>query len=122
MANATAVPTVTYQHKEDTYKVLGTLAVDASPATYVTGGIALSFFQAAIKASRTPLAVNVVGIAGYKYEYVAGVDASTGKLIIRAQTSGAAAGDPLGELAASAIPAGVSGDTITFEATFKGFF
>lgn len=125
MADAVAVATVnpllpTGLGGNGLYRVLGALAISASPAVYVAGGIAMNLMQSAIKAQRTPLLVNVQGIAGYIYEYIAGSDNSNGKLIIRAQTSGASEDDPLGELAASAIPAACSGDTITFEATYRG--
>lgn len=121
MADAVATPTVTQQWAGvPGYRVIGTIAIDASPAAYVTGGIALSFLQAAIKAQRVPKYVSVKGIGGYIYSYVNGTTAGDGLLRIFAQTSGASAGDPLGQLAASAIPAGVSGDTITFEAVWDG--
>lgn len=97
------------------------LAVGASPATYTTGGIACNFDVALVKASRTPSIVFVYGISGYVYSYVKGTDNSNGLLKIFAQTASAAAGDPLGELAnSSAIPAGVSGDTILAYAIWKG--
>jgi hypothetical protein len=120
MADAVATATVVNDYADSVYRVFGTLAVDASPAVYVTGGIAMNLNQAAIKASRTPIRVTVVGQAGYVYEYAPGSDNSNGKLLIRAQTSGAAEDDPLGELAASAIPAACSGDSITFEAVYAG--
>lgn len=102
------------------YTSRGTLVVGASPGTYTIGGILLNLNQALVKASRTPISVTITGIAGYIYEYIKGTDNSNGKLMIRAQTNAAAAGDPLGELAASAIPAGVSGDTITYTASYAG--
>lgn len=120
MANATAVPTATSQWAGPMYRVYGTIAIDASPAVYVTGGIVLSFLQSAIKASRVPERVTVIGTAGYLYQYVKGTTAGDGLLRISAQTSGASAGDPLAQIAASAIPAAVSGDAITFEAVWKG--
>ncbi len=120
MADAVATATVTKSWADSAYHVLGTLSITASTAVYVAGGIAMNLNQSNIKASRTPIQVTVMGIAGYIYEYVAGTDNSNGKLMIRAQTASASAGDPLGELAASAIPAGVSGDTINFEAIYKG--
>ncbi len=120
MAESVVTAAVTKSWADSAYHVLGTLAIGASPGTYTTGGIALNLNQSSIKASRTPLQVKVKGIAGYDYEVVLGSDNSNAKLIIRAQTSGAAAGDPLGELAASAMPAGVSGDSIVFDALYKG--
>jgi len=122
MAEATAVPTVVKSWFDSGgYNIIGTLAIDASPAEYEAGGILMNMNQAAIKASRTPIRVAVKGISGYSYEYVAGTDNSNGLLIIRAQKASASDHDPLTELADdTAIPAGVSGDTVTFEATWKG--
>lgn len=121
MADSVATPTVTAQHMEGgKYHVYGTVAIGADPLEYATGGIAMSFLQAAIKATRTPIFVTVIGIAGFIYEYVFGTDASDGLLMIRAQTNAAAEDAPLGELAVAAIPAAVSGDTIKFHAVFEG--
>jgi len=123
MANANAVPSPdplmpTGQAGDGLYKVIGAIAVDANPAVYVTGGITLNFLQSAIKAQRTPLRVAVSGTGGFVYSYVKGSDASNGKLKIFVQD--AVAANPLAEIAAAGIPAGVSGDTITFEAYFRG--
>lgn len=121
MATAVATPTVTSSYDDQVYKVQGTLAIDASPATYLTGGLVMNMNIPLIKASRTPLQVTIQGIAGYQYSYVAGSDNSNGKVEVRAQTASASEDDPLGELASTvAIPAGVSGDTISFSATWKG--
>lgn len=121
MAAATVTTTVNDQWADSAYHVLATLAVSASPATYTAGGIAMNLNQALIKAQRTPLQVRVSGAAGYVYSFVAGSDNSNGLLKIFAQTASASEDDPLGELTdASAIPAGVSGDTIKAEITYRG--
>lgn len=121
MAASVATPTVVSSRMEAHYRVLGTIAVTASTATYTAGGIVLNFFQDAIKATRIPISVMISGIAGYLYEYVNGTDASNGLLMIRAQKASASDHDALTELAdATAMPAGVSGDTITFEAIWRG--
>ena len=52
--------------------------------------------------------------SGYVYQYAS----TTGCLFVMAQTSGAAAGDPLAKLAAAAYPAGVLADVVKFEAKF----
>jgi hypothetical protein len=98
--------------------ILGTLAVDASPDTYATGGLALA---AANFASKVPLApgakplqVHAKGTSGYHYEY----DYANAKLKIR---QSAAASNPEGELAVAAIPAAVSSDVISFIAVFEKF-
>jgi hypothetical protein len=101
------------------FLIVGTIAISASPATYVTGGIAMSLFLPLVKATLTPIIVVIQGINGYIYKYVAGADASTGLLKIFVQDG--VSGNPLAEMAnATAIPAAVSGDTINFQATFIG--
>jgi hypothetical protein len=120
MAVSTAVPTVIKQWADSTYTVIGTLAIGASALTYSTGGIALNFAIPEIKASRVPISVSVSGIAGYNYSYVAGADATAGLLMIRGQKNAASNYDALIELSTGAIPAGVSGDTVTFIAVWKG--
>ena len=52
--------------------------------------------------------------SGYVYQY----SSTFGTLFVMAQTSGAAAGDPLAKLAAAAYPAGVLADVIKYEARF----
>lgn len=99
------------------YEVSGVISVGASPLTYATGGIAFPLNNPLIKASRTPLYVMVYGIAGYQYTYIKGTDVTNGKLMIR---QCAAATNPMAELSTAAIPAAVSGDTITFIAVWKG--
>lgn len=122
MANAAvATPTVVNQYADSNYHVTGTIAIDASPLEYRTGGLVLNMNQAAIKASRKPLRVTISGIAGYVYSYSPGTDNSDGKLMIFAQTASASEDDPLGQLAnAVAIPAACSGDTLSFTAAYKG--
>ena len=122
MANSVATVTVLDQWVDYNkyYHVRGTVAITASAAVYVAGGIAMSLAGSDIKASRTPVRVTVWGIGGYIYQYVKGADAASGLLRIFAQTNAAAEDDPLGQLAAAAMPAGVSGDTVEFEAVFLG--
>lgn len=120
MAESTVTTTVTKQWADSAYHVTATLAIGASPLEYATGGIAMNLNQAAIKASRTPLRVQVSGQAGFIYEYDPGTDNSNGKLLIRAQTNAAAEDAPLGELAVAAIPAAVSGDSIVAEILYSG--
>ena len=102
--------------------VTGTVAVSAAAAAYVADGIAMSLRDPQIKSSRVPIDVSVGGRGGYTYSYVNGSDNSDGLLRIFAQTNVAAEDAPLGQLAVAAIPAGVSGDTIGFHATFRGQF
>ena len=120
MATANAVVSVkTTGWANQKYFHGGTIAVDVSPATYVTGGIPMNLNQSNIKASRTPEKITIYGQTGYVYIYVKGTDNSNGLLKIFVQ--GAAETDPLEEMAnALAIPAGVSGDTIEWDGRWKG--
>lgn len=99
--------------------VVGTLL---AAGNYVTNGIALDLPVALSSQvpgiSAQPVHVQVQGIAGYFYEY----DKANKKVLIRQQTDPAAAGGaniPFVQLAAAALPAGVTGDTISFYAIFK---
>jgi len=53
---------------------------------------------------------NSSGLSGFLYGYRPGTTQANGKMQVLVQ--GAAAGDPLADLAAGAYPAGVTGDTI----------
>lgn len=122
MATAVATPTVTQTWFDGKmFHAIGTIAVDANPDTYATGGLVLDFAQDLIKAQRVPQFVDIKGQAGYQYTYINGTDVTDGLLMIRAQTNGAAEDDPLGELTnGAAIPAACSGDTIKFHAMWLG--
>lgn len=130
MATATVTLTVSAWPAGQTHTVSpgwqlvnGTASIQASPGAYATGGLPLTwvpltgasgknFFPSSGYSSLKPTIAYFTGIAGYVYAF----DFATNKLMIFVQ--GAAAGDPLAELAAGAIPAAVSGDTITFLAFF----
>lgn len=123
MAAAVAVVSVTDDRYTwvagNKFYAIVSIAITVSPATYTTGGIAMSLFVPLIKATLPPVFVNITSSAGYVYYYVPGVDASSGTLKIFVQ--GVAAGDALAEMANNtAIPAGVSGDTILAEIIFNG--
>ena len=99
----------------------GTASFGASPLTYATGGIAVSWaslFNAAgellTNANATPIEADFWSASSSGYWYV--YNQSTGKLQIL--VGGATASQPAAELAAGAVPAGVSGDTIFFHAEF----
>ncbi len=127
---STAVATVSLTDERNTwvegnkYVAIGTIAISAAAATYVTGGIPCSFLVPLIKATRTPLRVSIQGQGSgttgtlFVYCYVPGVDASSGLLKIFTGGAGSTAG--LAELTQIAIPADVSTDTIAFEAIFNG--
>lgn len=117
-------------------EVYGTISIDASPATYATGGLALvNALNAALSAwasenikgvsqmktgdaGPTPLIVYCESTTGSGFWYVWNNSSGpAGKLQIL--TTGTATQAPAAELTnTSAIPAGVSGDTIFFEAKF----
>jgi hypothetical protein len=97
--------------------VRGTLAISASPGTYPTGGFSLApvFKLEAIKnVSGVPAGLFIYSVSGSGYIYV--WNRANNKLMVF--QSGASA-TPQGELPAAATPAGVSGDTIEFEAEFQ---
>ena len=96
----------------------GTVAISASPATYATGGLVVTWPKTDNRYdnnSGNPWWADFKGIAGYVYVYIR----STNKLQI---LTGAAAQSALTELTnGGAIPAGVSGDTVEFRAEFRRF-
>ena len=119
MAAAVATLTVGNSWADQKYWVGGTVAISASPATYTAGGIPFNLNQSAVKASRTPSDVQIQGTGGYIYSYIKGSDNSNGLLKVFVQD--AVATNPLIEMAdALAIPAGLSGDTISFQGRWKG--
>lgn len=121
MATATAVVTInaypngvdnTLRHEV----VFGTLAVSASPATYLTNGLPVTFDTASkekVKSSTlVPMWGFIQGVAGYQYTYdpVHGTIRIFESPAVASAPSVAAPGTELTN--GSAIPAGVSGDTI----------
>lgn len=102
----------------------GTAAISASPATYATGGLAVTYTE--IKSAdgnavlvpgqnTTPDSFSAYSVSGSGYIY--SWNKSTGKLMILVQ--GAAATDPLAEIGnGTAIAAAISGDTIEFTASW----
>lgn len=128
MATATSTATITHNpdNSQRLERITGTIAIQASPAVYVTGGLALTFagFDQ-LKAGGVPILVMIQSAkaaaspntAAYIYQYAPGTTIANGKLQIFVQD--AVAGNPLAEMANNtAIPAGVSGDTIAFTALF----
>ena len=114
MAVAVATPTVTNTISfpgAGIVKIQGTIAIDASPATYATGGLAVSLAGQPGVASN-PIKMVISGVAGYTYTW----DRPNAKMQI--WLVHLVAPSPLEEHAAAAIAAGVSGDTITFDAEF----
>jgi hypothetical protein len=105
----------------------GTIAIGASPLTYATGGIQLSFLGVKDasgqvvqidSASTLPAILWLQGVGGSGYTYT--WNQPTNKLqIFTVDATATGTEYPLIEFTnGAAIPAGVSGDTIVFEADF----
>ena len=94
------------------YRVTGSVTIAPAPGTYTAGGIAMSFLQGTVKATRTPIWVDFVGQNGYEYAYIPGADAGSGKLKILTTANT--------EVAAGAMPATISSDVIWCRAEFRG--
>lgn len=120
MSVATAVPTVSQTDVNGKiFRVIGAIAIGASPLTYAAGGLVMALNDPLIKAQRAPQSVIVQGQAGYIYRYVKGTDNTNGKLMIFEQSG--VDDTPLDEFDDTvAIPAAISGDTINFIAEFLG--
>ncbi len=93
--------------------VSGTLGFSGN---YATGGDTLDF-TGKVTASRAPVDLSVDGQAGFKYNAVKGTTIANNK--VKVFQTGAAVSSPFAELAAAAYPAGVTGDTVGFQAIFK---
>lgn len=122
MADATVTLTldkIQRLHKE--WLLSGTLAIDASPDTYATGGLAMDFAAMTLPPGMS-LPVNTVPkrvrifshktgtTSDYIYKYAPGTTISNGKIV--------AIAGALAEHAAAAVAAAVSGDTIAWDAYF----
>lgn len=122
MANATATITLNNfpDDKDLTFNhitVLGTCAISASPGTYPTGGLPISFAGAPVGIDK-PSWVEFMSVAGGTFEY--GWNKANGTIQIFADAGGVAQAAPLVELTGgTAIPAAVSGDTILVKAQFR---
>lgn len=126
MADAVATISISKTSNDQAFEyVYGTVAIGASPLTYTAKGLVMSFAsQDQIKATSAPLAVFVFSAAPagagaanlYVYNFNPGTTQANGYLQI---FTGAAAQTALTELSNGSIPAGVSGDTITFFAIFN---
>lgn len=117
---AASTVTVTVTSDNQTFVIGNMLAcilsgtIAANPATYVTGGIVCNLAASGlVKAQRPPQIVIVLSSAGWIYAYVPGTTAQNGTLKIFT-----ALGTELGN--GVAIPAGNSGDTLTFLAFWLG--
>ena len=117
MALAVATPTVTKAFKAGrVIRAYGTLAIGADPLTYAAGGVVCDF-SGKVASSKVPLRVTVDGKAGFLYEYVPGTTIANGKVMAFTNTAGGA-NAALAEHTDAAVVAGISGDTIRFDADF----
>jgi hypothetical protein len=118
MANAAVTDTATTNSTVGGLQhIYGTLTIAASPDVYVSGGLAVDFSGNLVKATRPPIWVDFTSANGYYYAYVPGTSILNGKIKISVTGS---ASTPMTEIAASAIPAGVSGDVVRYHAVFVG--
>lgn len=101
MADAVATPTVSSTDQtQQCEHAFGTLAVGASPLTYATGGLVLSFAGLdVIKSGAVPREVRVWSEptsgspSGYQYGYVRGTTRDNGKLAILQSGAGTVTGN-----------------------------
>ena len=107
---AVAATIISQNAQGTSVEVTGTLAFSGN---YVTDGEVPTF--PGLRSSKAIADdIRIEGIAGYKYEY----NYANGKVLVR---QSAAASNPMSQLSAAAYPAGVTGDTVRFRASFKKF-
>lgn len=123
MAASTVTKTITsIDSTLRTFIVRGTLAIGAGD--YATPGLTTDLSSGDLPVGSPPLEVRIYStkspgaIALFEYQYTPGTTPANGKTQI---FTGAAAQSGLAELADGATPAGVTGDTISFTATFQKF-
>ena len=117
MALSTGTVTVTKAYKTGrVIRAYGTIAIGADPLTYAAGGL-ITDFTGKVPSSKVPLRVKLEGKSGFIYNYVPGTTIANGKVMVWANTAGGADA-ALGEHSTAAVVAGVSGDTIRFDADF----
>jgi hypothetical protein len=115
------------QGKDNTQRRLhlsGVVSISASPGTYATGGLPLNWAilsntltgatELLDTTSTAPIMAYFTSVAGSGFLY--GWNKATNKIQIF--TTGTATQSAQAELAAGAMPAGVSGDVIEFDASF----
>lgn len=122
-ATATKSTTILPDVSERCVTYYGTIAISASPDTYATGGLTLSFVSVAQQNS-VPDEVRIWTDTpvGWQLCYKSGTKASDGKVLVfgYVPTDATAGTLPLGEFDnATAIPASLSGATIKFAAKFR---
>lgn len=121
MATLTAIVTQRIDETSINFIVRGTITATGS---YTTAGDTLSLAFGDLPVNSPPVEVNIQSrpLTGptnlFEYSYVFGTTAANGKMQI---FTGAAAQTALTELAAGALPAGVTADVIGFTATFLKF-
>lgn len=125
MAAAVATATaVDVEAGQKYFRVFGTVAINASPATYATGGLVMDMSQLGVPSDAVPQFVDVQSMpaagtspSGFVYNFCPGTTQANGKLAIFESAGSAAALAEFGN--GSAIAAGISGDAISFVAYFK---
>jgi hypothetical protein len=112
---------VNSEASEKHFRVIGTITVTAGD--YSAAGLTLDFSALNVPSQASPFICNVASrraagsgaTALYLYNFNRGTTQANGKLQV---FTGAAAQSGLAELADGALPAGVTGDVIVFEAWF----
>lgn len=114
---------LTITHRELLQKsilIRGTAVMSGSYTTVGGGGDAFNFNAAACPPGESvpegmalPKSVQITGVNGYQYGYVPGTTRANGLLKVCTTANAELPGAP------TAYPAGITGDTVTFEATFS---
>lgn len=119
MATSTTTVTVTDTwYDGQRQHIIGTLIVNAGD--YAAGGLVVDFSKFKIKSTKVPLvsAVQMWGIGGFIYAYVAGATLALGKMMVFAETT-VATNQPLLEYTNTAASAGLLADVIRFHLIVK---
>jgi hypothetical protein len=113
---------LTITHRELLQKsilIRGTAVMSGNYTTVAGGGDAVNFNAATCNPGEIvpegmalPRSVQITGVNGYQYGYIPGTSRANGLMKVSTAANTELAGAP------TAYPAGVTGDTVTFEATF----
>ena len=91
----------------DDGKALHAVGTITASGSYTTAGDTLNFQNQRIKSTKTPIWVEIIGMADFNYVFVPGTTNANGKVKVITTSTGA-------EIAQAAYAAGVTGDTIRF--------
>lgn len=103
--------------EESTGSIVRAYGTATVSGTYTTGGDTFSLAHGKLPFSKPPLFLRAVGIAGFVYQFVKGSTLVNGLMKIFCNTAGGS-NAALGEHTAASVVAGVTGDTIRWEAAF----